>query len=133
LPRAGHRALNRHEKLIGVERLGHVFVGPALSGAAANVILVQRGEHDDWHRSRATISAQSATDFKAIEIREHYVEDNECRLARGNFPERIVTAHDAPTGKSRKLDVSADELVDFRIVLYDEDISRVGVAVIRFS
>ena len=80
-PDAGH-------KLLELEGLGEVVVGPQVEALHAVVHLVAGGEHDHGH---AGDLAQPAAKLEAVDAGQHEVEDDEVwRLGKGHAQARLA-------------------------------------------
>jgi hypothetical protein len=71
--------LDAQLKLLDVERLGDVIVGPELETLQLVAALVLLGEEDHGDVAGAHAGAQITADFVAVYIRQHDVQDDEMR------------------------------------------------------
>ena len=121
--RAAEEGAHARDELVGAERLGEVIVGAELESHDSIRFFRAGRQHDDRQRGGRVVSTNRATDFEAVHLREHEIEDEQIRRPRGDRRERLAPRRHDLRRETGLPEIARDELSDVRVVFDDEDAS----------
>ena len=112
------------EQLLEAERLDEVVVGPGLESLDPVPHLVPRGQHQD--AQLVPRRPQPAADLEAIDPGQHDVEDDEVGKVLARLLEALLAGGRLDDAVPLVGQAAADDGPDLRVVVDDQDASRVA-------
>ena len=116
---AAEEGLRAGDEFADAEGLGDVIVGAEIEAADDVFLLALCGEHEDGHGE--FFRADGAADFKAVEAREHDIEDDEVRGAVEGGIEALLAVAGGADLVAEGGEVVLEGAEDGGVVFDDED------------
>ena len=115
---AGQYGLHAGNQLPRAERLYHIVIRAALQPGQFVIFFAAGGQHD--HRCHDLAGAHLAQAGHAIHKRHHNIKDHQVNAAVCQLGQRLCAVPGFGTGKTRVLQVLADQIPNARFIVNDQ-------------